>query len=326
VPDTPALIEVLARVGGVGAPRSASAQLRALLEGELRHGSAELSRQRSGQRRPVVVGFAVQDSRLLSVLPVDYRARADPDRVEPRGWQLVAAAIGALVQAAGAVPASRWGTLALEAGAFGEYLTVALPSGAAGAEPGDAELAALALEDQLQGVSRLQAVGVALPGHVLDDLKDLRRPPGRSHPLLVAEAVARLGGRPADPGSMDHFEDAILALFAEPDRARAGAPAPHDDSDPGRRAARRILQRLNGMGKWGGFHTEFRYLARGFQADQVALALEVGERLVASGLLVEKISVGQRHVFLNPRRAKDIYRMIESGTVPPDLLLPQPRQ
>jgi hypothetical protein len=32
--------------------------------------------------------------------------------------------------------------------------------------------------------------------------------------------------------------------------------------------------------------------------------------------------VGQRHVFLNPRRAADIHRMIDTGEVPPDLRLP----
>ncbi len=322
VSEAPALDEVLGRMGGVAAPRSASAQLRTLLEGELRHGAAELSRQRSGHRHPVVVGFATRDSRLISVCPVDARVRVDPGRVEPRGWQLLAAATGAVVQAAGAGAAPRWSALALEAGTFGAYLTVALPSGPADLESGDAELAALAFAEQLEGVSRLQAVGVALPGHVLGEMKDRRRPSGRSHPLLVAEAVARLGGRPAHPASMDRYEDAVLELFAAPEAGRAGAPAPHDDSAPARRAARRILQRLNGMGKWGGFHTEFRYLARGFPADQLALALEVGERLVASGLLIEKISVGQRHVFLNPRRAKDIHRLIQDATVPPDLVLP----
>jgi hypothetical protein len=73
------------------------------------------------------------------------------------------------------------------------------------------------------------------------------------------------------------------------------------------------------MGKWGGYHTDFAHLARGFHGNDKQLAELVGERLLDAGILLEKPSVGQRHVFLNPRRARDVYAMIESGTVPPDL-------
>jgi hypothetical protein len=97
---------------------------------------------------------------------------------------------------------------------------------------------------------------------------------------------------------------------------------PHDDPDPSRRVARRILQRLDGMGKWGGYHTDFAHLARGFAGNDRALADAVGEALLASGLLAEKPSVGQRHVFLNPRRAGEIHALIERGDVPDGLRLP----
>ena len=93
--------------------------------------------------------------------------------------------------------------------------------------------------------------------------------------------------------------------------------------DPARRVARRILQRLNGMGKWGGYHTEFAHLARGFAGNDRKLAEAVGEAMLEAGLLAEKPSVGQRHVFLNPRRAADIHALIERGDVPDDLALPQ---
>jgi hypothetical protein len=86
--------------------------------------------------------------------------------------------------------------------------------------------------------------------------------------------------------------------------------------------ARRILQRLDGMGKWGGYHTEFAHLARGFAGHERALAGEVGEALLAAGMLAEKPSVGQRHVYLNPRRAAEIRRMIETGELPPGMRLP----
>ena len=79
-----------------------------------------------------------------------------------------------------------------------------------------------------------------------------------------------------------------------------------EDPDAARRIARRILQRLDGMGKWGGYHTAFDHLARGFAGNDRALAFEVGEELVSAGLLSEKPSVGQRHVSLNPRKAGEI--------------------
>ena len=105
--------------------------------------------------------------------------------------------------------------------------------------------------------------------------------------------MARLGGRPA--GAFDELEDAVLAVLG----ADQAPVSPHDDPDPARRAARRILQRLDGMGKWGGYHTEFAHLPRGFAGNDRALAQEVGEALLEAGLLAEKPSVGQRHVYLN---------------------------
>ena len=86
--------------------------------------------------------------------------------------------------------------------------------------------------------------------------------------------------------------------------------------------ARRILQRLDGMGKWGGYHTDFAHLARGFAGNERALAQDAGEALLDAGLLEEKPSVGQRHVFLNPRRARDIRAFIERGDAPSALRLP----
>ena len=79
------------------------------------------------------------------------------------------------------------------------------------------------------------------------------------------------------------------------------------------------------MGKWGGYHTDFAHLARGFAGNDRALAQAVGEALLDAGLLAEKPSVGQRHVFLNPRRAADIHRLIEAGAVPTGLALPHSR-
>ena len=87
-----------------------------------------------------------------------------------------------------------------------------------------------------------------------------------------------------------------------------------DDPLPRRRAARRMLRRLDGMGKYGGYHTEFRHLARGFAGHERQLALEVGEALLRAGYLAEKPSVGQRHVSLVAARTSDIRALIERGT------------
>src|SRR4029078_5977444 len=95
-----------------------------------------------------------------------------------------------------------------------------------------------------------------------------------------------------------------------------------EDPDPGRRLARRILQRLDGMGKGGSYHTAFDHLARGFAGNERAPAYEGGEALLAAGRAPEKRSVGQRHVYLSPRRSGDIRRLIDEGEVPDGLVLP----
>jgi hypothetical protein len=225
----------------------------------------------------------------------------------------VAAVVGALVDLAEPGPVTDANGLALTGGDLDGFLVLALAAPAL-----DAELVPLAFDDHTTGIDRLRAAALAVPGALLADVP-LRAPIGTGHPLRIAEAVARLGGRPADPRSVEEQEEAVYALLD----TGAGRPAaPHEDPDPARRVARRILQRLNGMGKWGGYHTDFAHLARGFAGNDRQLAQEVGEALLADGLLAEKPSVGQRHVFLNPRRAADIHRLIEAGEPPSGLKLP----
>jgi hypothetical protein len=281
------------------------ARLKALLDSELERGARELGQKRSGYEQPVIVAVAPGDGALRAVAPAPRALRADPDAVNERTWLLVAALVGALVEVAGA------GTV--RAGHLGGQLALAVPG-----DPDDAELVPLAFEMQVEGIDRLRARALAVPASVLADVDDLRDPIGAAHPLVVAAHVAALGGRPADPASMEEHEDAVLAALD----ATAGVARPHDDPDPVRRVARRILQRLDGMGKWGGYHTDFAHLARGFAGNERALAEAVGEALLAAGLLAEKPSVGQRHVFLNPRRAGDIHALIERGEEPADLKLP----
>jgi hypothetical protein len=298
----------LAAVLAEGTEPPAPARLRALLDAELAHGDRELQRKRSGYERPVLVAVGPGEGSLRAVVPAVPGLRADPDAVNERTWLLVAAVVGALVEVTGAS--------AVLAGVLGDHLALEVAG-----DPEDAELLPLAFETHVAGVDRLRARALAVPGRVLAEVEDLRAPIGDAHPLVVAARVAALGGRPADPASMEEHEDAVLAALES-----AAGPAvarPHDDPQPARRVARRILQRLDGMGKWGGYHTEFAHLPRGFAGNDRALAEAVGEALLAAGLLAEKPSVGQRHVFLNPRRAADIHALIERGETPPDLVLPR---
>ncbi|HEY3020058.1 MAG TPA: hypothetical protein VGJ32_07685 [Solirubrobacteraceae bacterium] len=295
-----AFADALADAGGAAAPRERAGQLRSLLERELERGAGELAKPRSGYGDPIAVAVAaVPGSGLLAVAPVAASLRADPYQVDERGWLLVAALAGALVVAGGRP---------ITAGAFpGGHLVLRSPGD-------DPELATLAFDEYVADVDRVRARALAVPGAVLEPAAvDLREPIGARHPLKVAEALAALGANPADPGAADANEDAVLAALG-PDEHQVTRP--HDDPQPARRVARRILQRLAGMGKWGGYHTEFSHLARGFAGNDRALAEDVGEKLLKSGLLLEKPSVGQRHVFLNPRRAAEIYALVDKGAVP----------
>jgi hypothetical protein len=287
---------------------ASGARLRSLLEAELRHGAADLAAKRSGYDRPVVVAIAADDDALRAAVPAAPALRADPAAAPERAWLLTAALVGALADAGATGP--------VHAGELAGHLVLE----AAGST--DAELAALAFEEQAAPIDRLRATAVALPPGALSDATDLRAPIGAAHPLAFAARIAALGGRPADAASVAQHEEAALALL---EVGGAQATRPHDDPDPARRVARRILQRLDGMGKWGGYHTEFQHLARGFAPADRALASDTGEALIVAGLLSEKPSVGQRHVFLNPRRAGAIRALIEAGDLPDGLMLPDHR-
>ncbi|CAA9530559.1 MAG: hypothetical protein AVDCRST_MAG85-3636 [uncultured Solirubrobacteraceae bacterium] len=286
-------------------PATGPARLRELLVHELKRGETELKSKRSGYDEPVCVAFAPG----LAALPIPADLRADATATDDRAWRLVAATVLALQTAAELPAPARAGDLELQAGETGGFLTIALGDG-------DPELAQLAFDEAVAGVDRLRAHALVVP-----DLQphDLREPIGAAHPLKVAEAVARLGGDPTDPQSVEQLEDAVYGLL----EVQRGRTRPHDDPDPATRVARRILQRLDGMGKWGGFHTDFAHLARGFAGNDRQLADEVGEALIQADLLIEKPSVGQRHVFLNPRKAGEIRRLIDDGTVPAGLRLPR---
>jgi hypothetical protein len=311
------LADELAAAGGVHAPPQATARLKDLLAETLRQGERELGEKRSGTReQPVTVALAADGQRVLAVVPASPALRADIDALPERAWLLVAAVVGALVDLAAPGALTDPDGLELRVGEGAGHAVLGYP--AVGLAPAELEeLGPLAFEDHADGIDRLRAHALVVPAVVLGDVA-LREPIGSHHPLRVAEAVARLGGRPAESSSVEDHEEAVLAVLG----AREGPARAHEDPDPARRVARRILQRLDGMGKWGGYHTDFAHLARGFAGNDRQLASEVGEALLAAGLLAEKPSVGQRHVFLNPRRARDIRAFIERGDAPPALKLP----
>jgi hypothetical protein len=308
----PTLAAELEAAGGVAAPASAAARLREVLAGALRHGREELAKPRSGYDSPVEVALAAHDGLLLAVTPAAPELRADPEAAGEREWLLVVAAVATLVDLACPGAPSTAADLRLRAGEAAGGLLLAYP---AAVEPAElAEFAPVVFEEHARAVDRLRADARVLPPGVVD-AAGLREPIGAGHPLRVAEADARLGA------GLDgeQREEALLAILGT---AQSSTTRPHEDPDPGRRVARRILQRLDGMGKWGGYHTDFAHLARGFAGNERALAQEVGEALLTAGLLAEKPSVGQRHVFLNPRRAGDIRAFIDRGEAPSGMRLP----
>ena len=204
------------------------------------------------------------------------------------------------------------------------------------ADPGlDTELLAVALDEQhpaparvslarLPGTLPLEVTPLALGA--APDAADLpvSRVGARAgvHPIEAALALAARGA------SLEHAEDHASEVLARLSHGRdadgAGAtqeagneaeeaPVPIDDDPlPRRRQARRLLRRLFGMKKIGAVHhTAFDHLYRGVPADDRADALEVGEALIRAGLLGEKPSVGQRHVFLRREALPEIHALMD---------------
>lgn len=306
------LRRALTEAGGTRAPSTRGAWLHELMLEELRQGAHELTQPRSGKDHPVVVAFAAGDGMLLAALPVDAKLRADPAVVTDREWLLTAAAVGAIIDVTGPPAPAAITDLQLTCGELDGFLVLGYPQ----PEP-EPDVAVYAFEEQAAELDRLRTSPSALPIGAFRGSQDTLTPPvGAVHPLRVAEAIARFGGRPAVRD--DEADDAVLSLF----EGKGGVARPHEDPDPARRVARRILQRLAGMGKWGGYHTEFAHLSRGFAGNDRELAERVGEALLDGGLLQEKPSVGQRHVYLNPKRAADIYALVEQGEVPRNVTLP----
>ena len=138
------------------------------------------------------------------------------------------------------------------------------------------------------------------------------------HPVEVVAALADQH-QTVDPAT--YTRELVTTLRAQglgeappPEPARAPSLAIEDDPCPRRRHARTVLQRMLRMGKVGpGYHTEFDHFARGAAAHDRRQALEVGEALIRAGLLIEKPSVGQRHISLNVPALPRIHALIDRG-------------
>lgn len=195
----------------------------------------------------------------------------------------------------------------------------------------DAELAAYALDDLHPAPSRASVT--ALPGDapVTGPAIPLTLIPGSGgagiqalahelsvHPVRVALTLMGHGQRADEPTYPAELVSALRewGCVGEPPADEPAEPDLEISADPcpRRRHARKVLQRLLRMGKVGaGYHTEFDHLYRGAPANERQQALEVGEALLRAGLLGEKPSVGQRHVYLRREALPEIHALIERG-------------
>lgn len=204
----------------------------------------------------------------------------------------------------------------------------------------DMELASLALEDanttKAGGKARIATLpaGYALGGGPIPLAADpLARGRGLValsrevllHPVLVLLALGRHGFDPTaiadDPSDL---AEGLRDLGYAADLPAVEPPAPSlaidDDACPRRRHARRVLRRLLQKGKIGGHHTEIGHFTRGLPDHEKRDAKEVVEALLRSGILVEKPSVGQRHISLNREALPEIHALIDRGETADPLL------
>jgi hypothetical protein len=228
-----------------------------------------------------------------------------------RARKLATCVAGALTVADGlGVPRADAGELDLEAARWSGFVALRVAT----SDPSSVlELLPLSLDEQASHLDRMELVVLVVPPGSLDDTE-----PIAADWLARAELVARLDGYAAasrlDPAVASALETyrGLLETNLSPESESSA----HDDPSSERRVLRRILRRLDGMGKYGGYHTEFSHLARGFPGHERALALEAGEVLLRAGILAEKPSVGQRHVSLVAARTEDIKRLIAGSELP----------
>lgn len=71
-----------------------------------------------------------------------------------------------------------------------------------------------------------------------------------------------------------------------------------------------LVRKLSYMGKWGGSHTSFDNLPKGFPGHLRGDVKKVAEKLIKENILLMKPTSYEKEVSLNPERKADIERMI----------------
>ncbi len=138
------------------------------------------------------------------------------------------------------------------------------------------------------------------------------------HPVRVALTLLTKGILPSTLTGDGSVWEGPLRDWGCAGDGRPAPPPPSlaiaDDPCPRRRHARVVLQRLLRMGKVGvGYHTDIANFARGAAAHERHQALDTAEDLLRAGLLGEKPSVGQRHIYLNRAALPAIHALIDRG-------------
>lgn len=145
----------------------------------------------------------------------------------------------------------------------------------------------------------------------------------RIHPLRLVPALLAQGWGLEEADYPPEVVDLLRHRGLEgPERAdNVISLAIEDDPCPRRRLARRLVRRLLHKRKIGPqYHTAIDHIAHGVAPQDRAEAYAVGEALLRAGILGEKPSVGQRHVYLRREALPQIHALVESGaTADPEL-------
>lgn len=192
----------------------------------------------------------------------------------------------------------------------------------------DVELAPAAIAEALEHPARAMAgalpPGVPVGGEPIP--LDMVRGSGagvsalaRANHVHPVEVILSLAGH-GQPVDLDSYPPELSTslrdwgCYADPPPPPEASLAIDDDPCPRRRHARKLLQRLLRMRKIGDqYHTAFDHMYRGAPAHERHDALEVGEALIRAGLMGEKPSVGQRHVYLRRDALPAIHALVSRG-------------
>ena len=257
---------------------------------------------------PVEVAFAAQDGLLLAATPADAGLRADPEAAGEREWLLVAATVAALVELACPGRPAAAADLALRAGESAGGLLLAFPARRR-ARASSPSSRPDVFASRSRGIDRLRAARPRAPARRARGGRaaraDRRGPP----------AAGRRGRGAARPPTS-------RASSARRRCSRCSAPAP---APP----CARTRTPIRGAGWRGGSSSASTGWASGAATTPTSPTSRAASRATTArsrrrparrcstpGLLAEKPSVGQRHVFLNPRRARDIRAFIETRRGP----------